>query len=117
MKPISRRHCLKQISLAAAAASLPVFVDSCSTTAANAGSPSKPTAPELGELDDIAKQFLEHYKAPGLSVAIGRRGRIVYANAFGVADKSTGERETPAHLFRICSVAKPITSAAIYTLI
>src|SRR5207302_1394106 len=50
-------------------------------------------------------------------VAIARRGRLVYAQGFGLADENTGERVTASHLFRIASVSKPITSVAIFSLI
>jgi CubicO group peptidase (beta-lactamase class C family) len=37
--------------------------------------------------------------------------------AFGVADRETGEALTPRHRYRIASVSKPITSAGIFTLV
>src|SRR4051794_12413301 len=117
MKPVTRRRCLKQIGFAVAATTFPVFRDLPLFAAAEAEAQPVPTSGEREALADIAKQFLEQYKAPGLSVAIARHGKIVYAEGFGVADKETGERVTPSHLFRICSVAKPMTSVAIYTLI
>ena len=45
------------------------------------------------------------------------RGKPAYVEAFGVADRETGEALTPHHRFRIASVSKPITSAGIFTLI
>jgi CubicO group peptidase (beta-lactamase class C family) len=42
---------------------------------------------------------------------------MVYQEAFGVADRERKEAATPKHLFRIASVSKPITSAAIFSLI
>src|ERR1700730_15576734 len=60
---------------------------------------------------------MEQYHAPGLSVAIARHGQFVCQRGFGYADKSNGERVTTGSLFRIASVTKPITSAAIFTLI
>jgi CubicO group peptidase (beta-lactamase class C family) len=50
-------------------------------------------------------------------VAIARHGHLVYRESFGFADVATKEKVTPGHLFRIASVSKPITSAAIYKLI
>jgi CubicO group peptidase (beta-lactamase class C family) len=47
---------------------------------------------------------------------MARHGQLVYQQGFGYADKTTGERVTPASLFRIASVSKPITSVAIFTL-
>ena len=72
---------------------------------------------ERQRLADLANAFLKAYDMPGLSVAIMRHGQIAYADSFGLADKSSGERVTNDHLFRIASVSKPITSVGIFTLI
>ena len=66
---------------------------------------------------EVAAKFLDTYEVPGLSVAIATKGKPVYAEAFGVADRESGEALTSQYLFRIASVSKPITSAGIFTLI
>ncbi len=66
---------------------------------------------------EAATGFMTSYAVPGLSVAIAREGRLVYAEGFGLADREAREKLTPAHRFRIASVTKPITSAAVFTLI
>src|SRR5262249_40609817 len=63
-----------------------------------------------------ADAFLKEYEVPGVSVALARNGRLVFAQGFGVADAKTGEKVTSAHRFRIASVSKPITSVAIFSL-
>jgi CubicO group peptidase (beta-lactamase class C family) len=63
-----------------------------------------------------ANAFMKEYDVPGLSVAVTRDGRLAYAQGFGVADKHTGEKVKPSHLFRIASVSKPITAVAIFSL-
>jgi CubicO group peptidase (beta-lactamase class C family) len=60
---------------------------------------------------------LETYEVPGLSVAIAIKGKPAYVEAFGVADRETGEALTPQHRFRIVSISKTITSTGIFTLI
>ncbi len=65
----------------------------------------------------LATDFMSANDVPGLSVAIATRGKPVYIEAFGVADRATGEALTPQHRFRIASISKPITSAGIFTLI
>src|SRR5262245_42035091 len=115
MKPITRRRYLKQIGFAVAATASPIFPNSHLLAATEAVSQPRPTPSEREALAGIAKKFLDHYKCPGLSVAIARHGELVYAEGFGVADKASGEPVTPSHLFRICSVTKPMTSVAIYT--
>jgi CubicO group peptidase (beta-lactamase class C family) len=66
---------------------------------------------------DAARAFMQTYAVPGLSVAVGHAGRIIYLDAFGLVDRENREPLTPMHLFRIASVTKPITSVAIFSLI
>jgi CubicO group peptidase (beta-lactamase class C family) len=87
----------------------------------------KPTAPslprdgflpdELRAMEATAAAFMKKHNVPGLSVAIARKGRLVYADGYGLADKDRDEKVTPNHLFRIASVTKPITSATLFSLI
>ena len=74
-------------------------------------------AAERTTLAAIANAFLKNYGMPGLSVAIARHGRLVYAEGFGIADTSTGEKVTAGHLFRVASLSKPITSVGVFSLI
>jgi CubicO group peptidase (beta-lactamase class C family) len=91
------------------------------TLASSAGLPDRAqqeaTARERAAMAEAAAGFMSNYAVPGLSVAISQAGRLVYAEAFGFADREAGEPLTPAHRFRIASVTKPITSAAIFTLV
>jgi CubicO group peptidase (beta-lactamase class C family) len=114
VNPITRRSYLKRIGLLVSASSVSGFLPGSLFAKETE---AQPTGSELKAIDGLAQQFLDKYKSPGLSVAIARHGQMVYAKGFGVADKKTGERVTTSHLFRICSVTKPMTSVAIYTLI
>jgi CubicO group peptidase (beta-lactamase class C family) len=78
---------------------------------------SAPTPNERKRLARLAAAFMETYEVPGLSIAIAIKGKPAYVEAFGVADRDTGEALTPQHRFRIASVSKPITSTGIFTLI
>lgn len=78
--------------------------------------------PELPESEQqaiagIAREFMERFKVPGVSVAIAREGKFVLRRGFGVTDGETRTPVTPGHLFRIASVSKPFTSAAIFSMI
>jgi CubicO group peptidase (beta-lactamase class C family) len=75
------------------------------------------TPAEHAAMAAAAKAFIQTYDVPGLSVAIARAGNLVYAEAFGVADRKPHTPLTPDHRFRIASVTKPITSATIFALI
>jgi CubicO group peptidase (beta-lactamase class C family) len=76
-----------------------------------------PTSDERNRLGRLAANFMDTYDVPGLSVAISIKGKPAFVEAFGVADRETGEALTPQHRFRIASVTKPVTSTGIFTLI
>ena len=65
--------------------------------------------------DGISK-YQSDYQTPGVSLAIVRNGRLVYARGFGYADKDSGENAGPLHRFRIASISKPVTATAILKL-
>jgi CubicO group peptidase (beta-lactamase class C family) len=81
------------------------------------GEAAEPTPSERAAMAASARAFMQTYAVPGFSVAVGYAGRIIYQDAFGVADRDKNEPLTPMHLFRIASVSKPITSTAIFGLI
>ena len=65
----------------------------------------------------VATGFMKQHSIPGLSVAVARRGELVYEEAFGFSDRDRGEKLTSSNLFRIASVSKPFTSVGIFLLI
>lgn len=71
------------------------------------------------DLDLIANKvrtYMKKYDVPALSLAISKNKKLLYAAAFGYADKDKGEPASPISRFRIASVSKPITRVAIATL-
>jgi N-acyl-D-amino-acid deacylase len=73
--------------------------------------------PMLAAYDDLMSRFMREHQPPGAALAVTYRGRLVYARGFGHADL---ERETPvepASLFRIASLSKPFTAAAVMRLV
>lgn len=72
--------------------------------------------PELTALDDWMKAFMTEHAIPGGSLAIVRDGSLIYARGFGLADREAKTPVQPESLFRIASVSKPITAAAILKL-
>ena len=85
--------------------------------AAAAGVPALAIATPRQQIRALATDFMAKHNVPGLSIAIAKDGRLVTAQGFGVANTSTQEPVTPDHVFRIASVSKPITSAAIFALV
>ncbi|CAL1516345.1 serine hydrolase domain-containing protein [Chitinophaga sp. MM2321] len=71
----------------------------------------------IPQVDEVVDSFMARYQVPGMSVAITRNGKLVYASGYGTADKATGEKVSPASLFRIASVSKSITATAILKLV
>jgi serine beta-lactamase-like protein LACTB len=61
----------------------------------------------------LAQQLLDSAGLPGLSVAIGVDGQIVFSEGFGYADLEQRVPVTPLTRMRIGSVSKPVTAAAL----
>lgn len=112
MSMMTRRACLSRLVLAGGAVALPCRA---APMAAEAG--AKPSGRELAAMAEMVQRFMTEHHVPGLSLAIARQGHLVYQQGFGVADRDTGEKVTPGHLFRIASVSKPVTAVAIFSLI
>ncbi len=64
-----------------------------------------------------ARALLAERNLPGLSVAVAVRGEVVWSEAFGFADVATARPAAPATRFRVCSVSKPFTAAAMARLV
>lgn len=113
---LSRRSfCARALAAGALGTLAPVLQGAPATNAAKLSSRFNPE--ELRRMEARAAAFLEKDRVPGLSVAIAREGRLVYAQGFGQADKAKTEKVTPHHLFRIASVSKPITATTIFRLV
>lgn len=73
--------------------------------------------PSTAEIDSTIKEFMIRRGIVGASLAITRKGHLIYSKGFGYADEETGEKVTPESLFRIASVSKLITAVAIMKLV
>lgn len=65
----------------------------------------------------IVIPFMQKWAVPGLACSVARNGSVIARRTFGYANPITREVVTPDTRFRIASVSKPITSAAIFRLI
>ncbi len=72
---------------------------------------------DLSFIDSKVKKYMDDSDIPGLSIAVMKNGRLVFAKGYGKANKTTGEIVSPNSLFRIASVSKPITATAIMNLV
>ena len=71
----------------------------------------------MTSIDEIVNDFIVHNDIEGVSLAIAKEGRLVYAKGFGWANREDSISVTPYHLFRIASVSKLITAITIMKLI
>jgi N-acyl-D-amino-acid deacylase len=72
---------------------------------------------DLIAFDEMMERFLEDNEVPGGALAVAKDGRLVYARGFGYADPSVKTPVAPRARFRIASISKPITAAAILRLV
>ena len=85
---------------------------------ASADTPSTGTViPGMASYDQLAFTLLAKYQIPGGAFAVARDGRLIFARGYGYANTATGELVQPDSRFRIASLSKPITSAAILLLL
>ena len=54
--------------------------------------------------------------APAVQIAVSHRGRVVYAEAFGMSDKESATAATSRSVMQVGSITKPFTAAAILRL-
>ena len=73
--------------------------------------------PGMASYDRMIPELMEAWGIPGGAVAVMKDGRRVYARSYGYADTEAGEAVEPTDLFRIASVSKPITAAAVLLLV
>jgi serine beta-lactamase-like protein LACTB, mitochondrial len=74
-------------------------------------------AAAIAEARALIGEIMQEDAVPGVSVAVGAGGRIVWSEGFGWADIEHGVPVTPLTKFRVGSVSKPITAAALALLI
>ena len=53
---------------------------------------------------------MQHYKVPGVSIAVINHGTIEWARGYGVKEAGTADRVTASTLFQAASISKPVTA-------
>ncbi len=66
----------------------------------------------LGEIAKTLNADVARGRIPGAVVAIARRGKLVYFEAFGYRDKAAGVPMTTDTIFNIASMTKPMAAVA-----
>lgn len=71
----------------------------------------------LAPMDDEINRFLARNGVVGMSLAVSRNGRLVYAQGYGMADVEGGKPMEANTIMRIASSSKLITATAIMKLV
>ncbi len=68
---------------------------------------------QLARIGTVLRADIERGRIPGAVVAIARKGRLAYFEAFGYTDKEAGTPMTRDAIFAIASMTKPMVGVAI----
>jgi len=73
-------------------------------------------APGSDALDALCKKIVDDCVSPSIAVGVMKRGRMIYAKAFGMANLETGTPATANTIYKIGSNTKQFTASAILLL-
>lgn len=76
-----------------------------------------PDVPGAVAYDGAVMTLMKKWNIPAVSVAVTKNDKLILARGYGYADKDAKTQVQPDSLFRIASVSKPITAAAILHLV
>ncbi len=68
-------------------------------------------------IDDLITRDLNYGAFVGANAAVYRDGACLYSGSFGMADRENGVPMQPDSIFRIYSMTKPVTAAAVMQLV
>lgn len=74
------------------------------------------SAERLGRIHDVFQASVDRKEFAGINVAIVRRGKVAYSDSLGFQDLEEKKPMRPDTIFRMFSMTKPITSAAVMML-
>lgn len=90
---------------------------SCKKSDNGSGTTAPATQTDIVTVDSKLAAFMSAYNIPGASLAVSKNGKLVYIKGYGKANTATNELVTPAHRFRLASVSKTFTGAAVLKLV
>jgi CubicO group peptidase (beta-lactamase class C family) len=82
-----------------------------------AGPPAAEYADEVRQAQKLTREAIVTGQVPGVSVAVAANGKLVWAEGLGWADLAEKRPITPETRFRVGSVAKSFTAAAVGLLV
>ncbi len=71
---------------------------------------------DYSRLESFILDRMSRYRIPGLSIALVRGDKVVYARGFGFRDLGRGARATPNTIYGVGSVTKSFTALSIMQL-
>lgn len=74
-------------------------------------------APSDDAIEGRVARVMETFEVPGMAVAVVHEGETLLASGYGIAEIGAGERVDDRTLFRIGSVSKAFTAAALAILV
>ena len=70
----------------------------------------------LERIDKVMQQYVDEGRIAGAVTLVARRGKVAHLGTYGMADIEAGKPMQANTIFRIASMTKPITSAAVMLL-
>ena len=68
------------------------------------------SAERLARIGEVLQADIDKGRLPGAVIAVARRGKLVYFQAFGYLDKDAGTKMTTDAIFSIASMTKPMVA-------
>ena len=101
-----------------------VFSVNAQTRSGNKSAPLAPASPEsvgmsserLARFDAMCEEAVKSGDLPGIVALVTRNGKIVFHQAYGMADNTSRRKMKADDIFRIASQSKAITSTAVMML-
>jgi CubicO group peptidase (beta-lactamase class C family) len=78
--------------------------------------PTGQALPGLEAFDTEMVALIQRWGVPGAGLAVANKGRIILVRGYGLADREQKRPVGPATLFRLGSLAKPLTAVAVVRL-
>jgi len=72
---------------------------------------------KLGAIKANLQPLIDEHKVPGFVTVVARHGRVVHSEAFGSMDVERKKAMRPDTIFRLASMTKPVTGAAVMILV
>lgn len=72
---------------------------------------------DIPQVDNSVLAFMQNYDVPGAALAVSVNGKLVYSKGFGMSNVENQTMTNADDVFRLASISKTFTSAAIMKLI